>query len=77
MISVKFKHLIPYVFNIYFQHRIVVKQIPLATHSPQSFRTKIMALVSAAVFSVIAIVLVIYFYGKHEARAQKKSKLIV
>ena len=63
-------------FNQFFQ-LVDVKQIPLVTHSLQSFRTKIMALVSAAVFSVIAIVLVIYFYGKHKARAPKKSKLIV
>lgn len=62
-------------FNQFFLF-VDVKQIPLTTHSPQSFRTKIMALVSAAVFSVIAIVLVVYIYGKHRARAQKKGKLI-
>ena len=36
-----------------------VKQIP-STHSPQLFYMKIMGVVSAALFSIIAIVLVIY-----------------
>ena len=52
-----------------------VKQIP-STHSPQLFHIKIMGVVSAALFSIITIVLVIYFYGKRKARTQEKGMFI-
>lgn len=52
-----------------------VKQIP-STHSPQLFYIKIMGVVSAALFSIITIVLVIYFYGKRKTRTQEKGMFI-
>ena len=52
-----------------------VKQIP-STHSPQLFYIKIMGVISAALFSIIAIVLVIYFYGKRKTKTQEKGIFI-
>ena len=52
-----------------------VKQIP-STHSPQLFYIKIMGVVSAALFSIIAIVLVIYFYEKRKTKTQEKGMFI-
>ena len=52
-----------------------VKQIPF-THSPQLFYTKIMGVVSAALFSIIAIVLVIYFYEKRKTKTHEKGMFI-
>ena len=52
-----------------------VKQIP-STHSPQIFYIKIMGVVSAALFSIIAIVLVSYFYEKRKTKTQEKGMFI-
>ena len=52
-----------------------IKQIP-STHSLQSFQIKAMEIVSAVLFSIIAIALVIYFYGKRKTRTHEKGMFI-
>ena len=52
-----------------------VKQIP-STNSSQLFYIKIMVVVAAALFSIIAIALVVYIYGKRKTRTQEKGTFI-